>query len=690
MTETDPLVLQNDFLAQLTKVIEKHISDEHFGVSELASAMNMSRSNLLRKVRKLADLSASQFIRQVRLKKGMELLTKTSHTVSEISFQVGFGSPSYFIKCFREHYGYPPGEVGHRKTKEIITNAETTKELPSKSFSKSLIFLVPGVLVFITGFLIFKNAYSNPTESIEKSIAVLPFKNESADSTNLYFVNGLMESTLSNLQKIEDLRVISRTSVEKYRNTNKSIPEIAEELHVNYFVEGSGQKVGDQILLYIQLIDASTDKHIWAEQYSRQVGDIFALQNEVAQKITSAIEVIVTPTALEQIEKVPTDNLQAYDFFLQALDPFFSRTKPNLQKAISLFEKAIDLDPQFAKAYANIAISYYFLDQFQKEKQYTEKINNYADKALLFDPKLAESLIAKAFYYITSNQYSLARPHLEKALEYNPNAPSVIHTLADYYARLDPNSEKYLEYALRGVQIDIIAKDSIAKSYVYLQLSNAFIQTGFKEEALQYINKSLEYAPNNYYAPHLKAFILFVRDSNPEQTKDLLVKEFNKDTTRLDIMQDVAKMFYMQERYDSAFFYFQKFAKSREERGLDIYPIEDAKIAFVYKKMGNPVAAAKFFDKFSAFCDKDQSIYKNLNLAIKHAYLGETDQAIEHLKAFADTDNFVYWSLLIDQDPLFKPLKSHPAFTKIIQKIHDQFWANQARLKQSLERKQLL
>ena len=140
-----------------------------------------------------------------------------------------------------------------------------------------------------------------------------------------------MESALNNLQKIGDLRVISRTSVEKYRHTNKGIQQIAEELNVNYLFEGSGQSVGDQILLNIQLIEAFSDRPIWVEQYSREVGDVFALQNEVAKKIAAAIEVIVKPEELEQIEKKPTENLLAYDYYLQALDPFLSRTNEGLE-----------------------------------------------------------------------------------------------------------------------------------------------------------------------------------------------------------------------------------------------------------------------------------------------------------------------------------------------------------------------
>lgn len=163
--------------------------------------------------------------------------------------------------------------------------------------------------------------------------------------------------------------------------------------------------------------------------------DVFALQNEVAQKIVDAVQTIVTPAELAQMEKPLTENLIAYDYYLQALDPFYTRTKEGLEKAIALFEKAIEQDSQFALAYANIAISYYFLDVDQKQKQYTEQINNFADKALLYDSKYAESLIAKALYYMQNKEYQLALPHLEKALEYNPNSSDVIQMLAVLWMR---------------------------------------------------------------------------------------------------------------------------------------------------------------------------------------------------------------------------------------------------------------
>jgi len=679
----------SDFSSQAKAIILENISKEQFGVSELAEMMHMSRSNLLRKIKKDTQLSASQFIRLVRLEKSREMLKQNTFTVSEIAFQVGFGSTSYYVKCFREQYGYPPSEAGNEKPKEDV---EAIQQIGLRKYKwqmfavVSLIVIIAVAVMFIT-----KKSSLTPVAETEKTIAVLPFKNESSDTLNLYFVNGLMESALNNLQKISDLRVISRTSVEKYRNTDKGIPEIAEELNVNYLVEGSGQRIGEQVSLNIKLIDALSDRPIWVEQYNRKVGDVFALQNEVAKKIADAIEAVITPAELKQIEKVPTENLVAYDYYLQAIEVSHTRKKEDLETAISLFKKAIENDEQFALAYANVAFSYFFLDMNQKEKQYTEEINNFADKALLHDPKSAESLMAKALYYMQVEEYKLALPHLEKALEYNPNSSAVIQMLGDIYARVIPNTNKYLEYALRGIQLDVAANDSVTQSYTYLHLSNALIQAGFAKEALTYVNKSLDFNPENYYSPFLKIFIQYALNENMEQTKMQLIEEWKKDTTRLDILQEVAKFYYFEEDYENAFYYYERFVKAREQYGLDIYQHENAKISWVYKKMGLDEQAARFFDTYVAYCEKDESIYKSASMAVKYVVEEEYDKAIEQYKIFATQNSYQYWVVLFNEkDPIFQALKSHPEYDGILQKIKDGFWENQTQLKKTLEDKGLI
>ena len=253
--------------------------------------------------------------------------------------------------------------------------------------------------------------------------------------------------------------------------------------------------------------------------------------------------------------------------------------------------------------------------------------------------------------------------------------------LADFYFRLSPNSKKYLEYALKGVQLNL-ASDSVTQSYIYLGLSNAFIENGFIDESILYINKSLHHNPENYYAPYLKTLILFAKDNDIQHSTSFFEREWQKDTTRLDILQDVANFYYYQEDYESAYFYFDKFIKAEEKYGLDTYPNEAIKIGMVYEKMGLDEKADNFFRAYADYCETDQSIYKSFSTAIKYVQEGKNDQAIEQLKVFAKQDNYKYWILVfMEIDPIMSLLKSHPEYDETIQNIKDRFWENQAQLR---------
>jgi TolB-like protein/AraC-like DNA-binding protein/Tfp pilus assembly protein PilF len=787
----DPNFIKKDFLNATTKVVIDNMSDERFGVSELAAEVGMSRSNLLRKIKKLTGLSVSQFIRQLRLKEAMEMLRKESVTVSEVSYAVGFGSTSYFIKCFHDEYGYPPGEVsnndlGIKDTIDQVT-VERKKETEHGSFMTfwrelkrrkvvkviiiyaSISFIVLqvldilieplflpqwvmtlvivllgigfpiavvfswifdltpaglevtqsienekhkpksdvnhkkgiwntaliGLLLIAVGILAYPKIFSSKSKGntleLEKSIAVLPFKNNSNDSANIYFVNGVMESVLNNLQQIEDLRVISRTSVEKYRNNTISIPEIAKDLNVSYFIEGSGQKIGDEILLNIQLIEAASDKRLWAQQYKRDARDIFALQQEVAKNIADRIEVTLSPEEIARIEKIPTNDLTAYDFFLRGRNLLFDGNRESLMESIPYFKKAIEHDDEFALAYADLAITYFFLDAPQAEKSYSEQIREYSDKAIMLDPKSPQSLISKAVYYMNLEEYEMSLPYLEKALEYNPNEAFVVNTLSDFYARIMPDTEKYLEYALKGIQLNIAANDSITTSYIYLHLSNALVQNGFVPEAERYINKSITYSPENLSAEYLKAYIVYAKNGNLEETKDLLIQTYNKDLSRLDILQEIGKICYFMRDYQESYSYYSKFNELKEAQNLDIFSWEDSKISFVYRNMGFEEEAENYLSKYSEFVKGDDSLYKELSLAMYFAYKGETDLAIEHIELFSEEDNYHYWTILfLEIDPVVDQLKDLPEFKQIVEKIKNKFWKNHDQIKESLAEKGLL
>ena len=192
---------------------------------------------------------------------------------------------------------------------------------------------------------------------LEKSVAILPFINDSKDEENTYFINGLMEEILNNLQKIKDLRVISRTSVEQYRNQTKPIPEIAKELGVNYIVEGSGQKYQNTLRLRVQLIKAGKERHLWGESYQQDLPEVsayFDIQSQIALEIATELNATITPQEKQLIEKLPTNNSEAYDAYLKG-QFYYHRITPNdMDIALQYFELAKKLDPKFALAYVGI------------------------------------------------------------------------------------------------------------------------------------------------------------------------------------------------------------------------------------------------------------------------------------------------------------------------------------------------
>lgn len=683
-----------DFVTQLSAIVEKNISNEQFGVSELADQMSMSRSNLLRKVKRETNLSVSQLISQVRLTRAMELLKTTSSNISEVSHQVGFGSTSYFIKCFREYYGYPPGEVGKRDLARAQTS-DQTKLIPEERFSdktrkRVIISSSVGLLVVLAiGLSYFAFRYPG-SGSLEKSIAVLPFINDSNDSTNVYLINGLMESTLNNLYQIKELKVISRTSAEKYRNTTKSIPEMSKELNANYFVEGSGQKMGDNIVLNIQLIEGPTDRHLWSKQYRKEASDIFELQQEIAKDIAKEVQVIITPEEKKKIEQKATESVLAYDYFLKGKELFYLSTGESLQQSIPYFKKAIQEDNKFALAYANAAMVYYYLDLFQSVKKYGMEVNTCAENAMKYDPNLSESLIAKALSYAQSREYGTAVGFLEKSLEENSNPGLAIHFLTEFYNWHIPNTAKYLEYALMGVKMDIESHDSTTTSFKYLHLSNALMQAGFVDESVKYIDKSLSYDSANSIATYASVWFRFVKNKDKNQAIELLLKEYKKDTTRIDVTYELGKLYYVFRDFENSFEYFKRGIELSESRHLNIFEHENLKASIVFSKMGFKQKGAQLLNRYKTFADNDKSIYRHINLAVYYSYLGDVSKTSEHLQLFSKEENYAYWVLWYGMDTAFDPVKNDPEFQRAMRSVETKFWNTHKKIKETLEEKRLI
>jgi TolB-like protein/Flp pilus assembly protein TadD len=296
-----------------------------------------------------------------------------------------------------------PASVSHRRRNVVMLVVTGVIISAAAGF-----FLLPGV----------------SARKIDKSIAVLPFENLSDDKENAYFADGIQDDILTNLSKIGDLKVISRTSVMPYRGKTQNLREIGKTLGVSNILEGSVRRSGNKVRVNVQLIDASTDQHVWAEDYDGDLSDVFKIQTDLATKIASALQAKLSPTEKEQMTHKPTENSDAYLAFVQAhnLNGSFEDYS-RLQQAEQLYERAITLDPKFALALARYSQLeswiYHSSDPTPARKQ---KAFDLAERALKLEPNLPEAHLARGFaYYYGDRNYEAALNELAVAQRGLPN-----------------------------------------------------------------------------------------------------------------------------------------------------------------------------------------------------------------------------------------------------------------------------
>jgi len=305
---------------------------------------------------------------------------------------------------------------------------------------------------------------------------------------------------------------------------------------------------------------------------------------------------------------------------------------------------------------------------------------------MLLDPDLGESLIASALYFMQMEDYKQAISSFEKVLVYYPNTAWIHNFLSNIYAFISPNTEKYLEHALQGIRSAVAGVDSATASYTYLHLSNALVQTGFMEEAESFIQKSLTYNPENLYSQYLYSYIRLANNFNLKRTKLELVEILQKDTTRIDIIQEIAKVCYTLEEYEESLEYYEKLIKIKTTLQLDIYQSEDIKIGFVLEQLGKKEEARDYYDRYLEYAENDKSLYKELNLSAYYATIGSIDEAMGHFKAFSEKDNYQYWLVLfLEKDPILLQMKGHPDFKSTVTKINDKFWHKHKQIRIMLE-----
>ena len=304
---------------------------------------------------------------------------------------------------------------------------ETLTGPVSRRRRRNLILMVSGALVVsvAAGFFLLPRASAR---KVEKSIAVLPFENLSDDKENAYFADGVQDDILTNLSKIGDLKVISRTSVMSYRGQSRNVREIGKALGVSNILEGSVRRSGNKVRVNVQLIDATNDEHIWAEDYDGDLTDVFKIQTDLAHQIATALHAKLSPTEKAQIERKPTENGEAYLAFIQAHNLQIAyEDLEKLKQSEQLYERAVQLDPKFALAFARYSqLESWIVHSFERTPARRQKARQLAEQALRLQPELPEAHLALGFsYYYGDNNYEAAAREFGIAQQGLPNDAEV-------------------------------------------------------------------------------------------------------------------------------------------------------------------------------------------------------------------------------------------------------------------------
>jgi serine/threonine protein kinase/Tfp pilus assembly protein PilF len=320
-----------------------------------------------------------------------------------------------------------------------------------------------------------------------QSLAVLPLENRSRDPEQEYFADGMTDELITELANLNAVRVISRTSAMRYKNTDKSLPEIAKSLNVDAVVEGSVQRVGDRVKITARLVQARTDQELWARSYDRDLRDVLGLQHEVAEAIAGSIAVTLKPA--EGHQKVHSVDPVAHEAYLKGLYYWNKRTPDGLNKALQYFQQAINKDPNYALAYAGLSYTYAFApelglsSEIAKDKQKTAAL-----KAVALDDNLPEAHTALAGALQNQWDWNGAEQQYKRTIELNPNYATARHWYSIYLSVVGRHEEAIAE-AKRALELDPLSL------IIQANLGGRYLRSGRYQEALQECQKALEMDP---------------------------------------------------------------------------------------------------------------------------------------------------------------------------------------------------
>jgi TolB-like protein/Tfp pilus assembly protein PilF len=456
----------------------------------------------------------------------------------------------------------------------------------------------------------------------EKSIAVLPFDNLSRDPDNAYFCEGVQDEILTRLAKVSDLKVVSRTSTQHFKSSPDNLPQIAKQLGVMHILEGSVQKSNDQVRVNVQLINALTDAHLWAETYDRKLTDIFAVESDIAKTITETLQAKLTGSQQHLIAARPTENTEAHQLYLKGRFFWNKRTGNDLKKSIDYFEQAIAADPNYALAYAGIADAYAFLPGYTagSPRDCYPKAIAAAKKALELDDTLAEAHTTLAIaIWLYDFDFSQAIREFQRAIELNPNYAIAHQQYGNILLTALGRFDEAIAEGRKAVELDplsLVINTDLGVDHFYGRRY---------DEAIAQLRKTLE-MDSGYYFAHV----------------------------------NLGQALEMKGARDAAIAEYQK------ARALNDDPSVLGLLARFYGLSGNKTEAEKILNQLKEL--STQRYVAAYSFALTYLGLGDKEEALRWLeKSYQDRAGADMGYIRVD--PFLDPLRGNPRFEALAEKI---------------------
>jgi len=459
----------------------------------------------------------------------------------------------------------------------------------------------------------------------KKTVAVLYFENLSPDPDSDYFCAGMTEDIITDLSKIDNVRVASRSAVLPYKDRPVDVLELGKNLSLNAVLQGSFRKVGNRIRISAQLIDAGEGFNLWAERYDRELTEVFQLQEEIAKSIASALKIQLSDQDEEKMALKYTSNLDAYDQYLKGRNYFYKYTKQDLLIAVQMFKRALEIDPNYALAYAGLADGYFqMMDRYyETDKNILKKAEEAAKRALEIDPLCAEAYIALGSVYYGQWRFRKSKEQFLKARELNPNYAPAHSRLASIYIYLGDFDRAEKEY------LTAYEKDpSRANFHVLWLTARLYLSVNKFAQAESYLQKVLQAA---------------------EQSSHLEIGYYL-----------LSRACFYQGQFEQALAYMQKYVEVEPDE-----PFGDSALASLYAALEKPEKARAKIAATLKNVPWDEDIIENLILA--HWFLGEKEEVYDWIRK-GMAENKIVW-VFLELNPLLEKARGEPAFQELLREL---------------------